>query len=60
VAGRSAEFVAEVVIFAAFLLTWGFSLLLAPISVGLSVIAWFRSRRDGPFWTGVVSAEITL
>jgi hypothetical protein len=48
-----AAFVAAVLIFAAFLPTWGFSLLLTPIAATLSIVAWFRSRRDGLFWTGV-------
>jgi hypothetical protein len=48
-----AAFVAAVVLLVTVLPTWGFSLLLAPISVALSVVAWFRSRRDGLFWTGV-------
>jgi hypothetical protein len=48
-----AAFVAAVVLLVTVLPTWGFSLLLAPISVALSVVAWFRSRRDGLFWTVV-------
>jgi hypothetical protein len=48
-----AAFIAVVLICAAFFPTWGFSLLLTPIAVALSVVAWFRSRRDGLFWAGV-------
>jgi hypothetical protein len=48
-----AAFIAAVFICAGFFPTWGFSLLLSPISVALSVVAWFRSRRDGLFWAGV-------
>jgi hypothetical protein len=40
--------------------TWGFSLLLWPISVTLSVVASFRSRRDGLFWGGVVLNGVLL
>jgi hypothetical protein len=39
--------IAALLVWAAFLQTWGFSLLLAPICAALSVVAWFRSRRDG-------------
>jgi hypothetical protein len=35
--------------------TWSFSLLLCPLTLALSVVAWFRSERDGLFWLGVVS-----
>jgi len=48
-----AAFIAAVVMLAAFGLTWGFSLLLAPVPITLSIVAWFRSPRDGLFWTGV-------
>jgi hypothetical protein len=45
--------IAALVVMAAFPITWGFSLLLAPLSTGFSVVAWFRSRRDALFLTGV-------
>jgi cyanate permease len=48
-----AAFIAVVLVGAAFIPTWGFSLLLWPIPAALSVVAWFRSRRDGLFWIGV-------
>jgi hypothetical protein len=40
--------------------TWGSSLLLSPISATLSVVAWFRSRRDALFWLGVAFNLFTL
>jgi hypothetical protein len=47
-----AAFVAAVAVLLTVLPTWGFSLLLAPVSVALSVVAWFRARRDVLFWAG--------
>jgi hypothetical protein len=44
---------AAAVLLVAFPATWGFSVLLAPIAIALCVVAWFRSRRDGLFWTSV-------
>jgi hypothetical protein len=32
--------------------TWGFSILLCPLTLALSAVAWFRSDRDGFFWLG--------
>ena len=29
--------------------TWGLSIFLWPVTLGLSVVAWFRSDRDGLF-----------
>jgi hypothetical protein len=55
-----AALIAALLVWAAFLQTWGFSLLLAPISAALSVVAWFRSRRDGLFWTGVAMNGFSL
>jgi hypothetical protein len=40
--------------------TWGASLLLWPIAAILSVVAWFRSRRDALFWLGVAFNLFTL
>jgi hypothetical protein len=48
-----AAVIAVVFIAVTFFPTWGFSLLLWPISAALSAVAWFRSRRDGLFWIGV-------
>jgi hypothetical protein len=35
--------------------TWGFSILLCPLTLALSAVAWFRSDRDGVFWLGVAA-----
>jgi hypothetical protein len=32
--------------------TWGFSILLCPLTLALSAVAWFRAERDGLFWLG--------
>jgi hypothetical protein len=32
--------------------TWGFSILLCPLTIALSAVAWFRSERDGLLWLG--------
>jgi hypothetical protein len=32
--------------------TWGFSILLCPLTLALTAVAWFRSDRDGLFWLG--------
>jgi hypothetical protein len=40
--------------------TWGASLLLWPIAAMLSVVAWFRSRRDALLWLGVAFNLFTL
>ncbi len=48
-----AAFIAIVLVCLALFPTWGLSLLLWPITAALSVVAWFRSWRDGLFWTGV-------
>jgi hypothetical protein len=55
-----AALIAAVVIGAAFLPTWGFSLLLWPISAAFSVVAWFYSPRDGLFWCGVALNGLLL
>jgi hypothetical protein len=49
-----AAFLAAAFLLALFPLTWGFSLLLTPIAVGLSIVGLFRARRDGLFWSAVV------
>jgi hypothetical protein len=35
--------------------TWGFSILLCPLTLAFSAVAWFRSDRDGVFWLGVAA-----
>jgi membrane protein implicated in regulation of membrane protease activity len=44
-----AAVVSAVVVWAAGLPTWGLSVVLAPLSSILSVVAWRRSRHDGVF-----------
>jgi hypothetical protein len=52
--------IAALCIWVALAPTWGSSLLLSPISVALSIVAWFRSRRDALFWLGVAVNLFTL
>jgi hypothetical protein len=44
-----------VLLLAAMYGTWGLSIFLWPVTLGLSAVAWFRSDRDGLFWLGVAS-----
>jgi hypothetical protein len=55
-----AAFAAAAVLLLLFLPTWGFSLLLAPVALALTVVAWFRARHDGVFWSGVLLTGLLL
>jgi hypothetical protein len=55
-----AAFVTAAVLLALLLPTWGFSLLLAPIPIALNVVASFRGRRDGVFWSAVALNALLL
>lgn len=45
-----AALIGVLVLLAATTPTWGFSIFLFPLTLALTVVAWFRSDRDGVFW----------
>ena len=45
--------VAALVVWLAAIPTWGLSVVLAPVTAVLSVVAWWRSQHDAVFWIGV-------
>jgi hypothetical protein len=47
-----AALIGALVLLAAATPTWGFSILLCPLTLALTGVAWFRSDRDGLFWLG--------
>jgi hypothetical protein len=48
-----AALLAALVLWVSALPTWGLSVLLAPLSLLLLVVAWFRAPRDAVFWIGL-------
>lgn len=48
-----AALAAALLLLAATLPTWGLSVVLAPLSLLLSAVAWRRSPRDAVFWIGL-------
>jgi hypothetical protein len=40
--------------------TFGLSIFLSPLSILLSVVAWFRSPRDAVFWVGFALNALLL
>ena len=54
-----AAVIGVLVLLAAAAPTWGFSIFLFPLTLALSVVAWFRSDRDAVFWLGL-AANVVL
>jgi hypothetical protein len=48
-----AALVAALVVWLAGLPTWGLSVVFAPLTLLLSMVAWRRSRHDVVFWIGL-------
>jgi hypothetical protein len=48
-----ATLVGLVLVLAAMAPTWGLSVFMWPMTLALSVVAWFRSDRERVFWLGV-------
>lgn len=61
--GRSWSWAAlgsALVVWAAGLPTWGLSVVLAPLTSILSIVAWRRSGHDGVFWAGLALNGLLL